>query len=151
MNAIWTKCVCETQMPPIMANTKDGLGHKEKYFDTSTKNLSKEMIMCNIKTLILSFRSNDQHHFFNWSKVKCQQTDLITRKFMWNIKAQALTIDIVINMIKVLKKYAKLQCQGHRVNNVGFHEKVLSPTKTIMWSIKSHCLTVISKVNFSLK
>ena len=29
-----TRCVCETQMPPIMANSKDGLGHKDKYLDT---------------------------------------------------------------------------------------------------------------------
>ena len=24
-----TRCVCETQMPPIMANSKDGKGHKD--------------------------------------------------------------------------------------------------------------------------
>ena len=27
---ISTRCVCETQMPPIMANSKYGLGHKDK-------------------------------------------------------------------------------------------------------------------------
>ena len=31
-----TRCVCETQMPPIMVNSKDGLGHKDKYLDTCT-------------------------------------------------------------------------------------------------------------------
>ena len=29
----FTRCVCETQMPPIKANFKDGQGHKDKYFD----------------------------------------------------------------------------------------------------------------------
>ena len=35
-----TRCVCETQMPPIMANFKDGQGHKDKYLHTSRKFLS---------------------------------------------------------------------------------------------------------------
>ena len=47
-----TRCVCETQMPPIMANSKDGQGHKDKYLDTSRKILSQEMLMCNMKALI---------------------------------------------------------------------------------------------------
>ena len=38
---------------PMMANSKDGQGHKDKYLDTSRKILSLEMIMCNIKTLLL--------------------------------------------------------------------------------------------------
>ena len=48
-----TRCVCETQMPLIMANSKDGLGHKIKYLDTSSKILSQEMLMCNMKALII--------------------------------------------------------------------------------------------------
>ena len=40
-----TRCVCETQMPPIKANSKDGQGHKDKYLDTSRKILSQEMLM----------------------------------------------------------------------------------------------------------
>ena len=47
-----TRCVCETQMPLIMANSKDGLGLKDKYLDTSRKILSQEMLMCNMKALI---------------------------------------------------------------------------------------------------
>ena len=47
-----TRCVCETQMPPIMANSNDVRDHKDKYFDTSRKILSQEMIMCNLKALI---------------------------------------------------------------------------------------------------
>ena len=38
-------------MPPIMANSKDGLGYKAKYLDISRKILSQEMLMCNIKAL----------------------------------------------------------------------------------------------------
>ena len=32
-----------------MANSKDGQGHKDKYFDTSRRIMSQEMLMCNIK------------------------------------------------------------------------------------------------------
>ena len=35
-------------MPPIMANSKDGQGHKDKYLDTSSKILSQKMLMCKI-------------------------------------------------------------------------------------------------------
>ena len=38
-----TRCVWETQIPPIMANSKDGQGHKDKYLDTSRKILSQEI------------------------------------------------------------------------------------------------------------
>ena len=41
-------------MPPIMANTKDGVDHKGKYLDTSRKILSQEMLMCNMKALIFN-------------------------------------------------------------------------------------------------
>ena len=34
---------------PIMANSKGGIGHKDKYLDTSTKMLLQEMFMCNMK------------------------------------------------------------------------------------------------------
>ena len=46
-----TRCICETQMPPIIANSKDGLGYKNKYVDTGRKILSQE-ITCNMKALI---------------------------------------------------------------------------------------------------
>ena len=39
-------------MPPIMANSKDGQGHKDKYLDTSRKILLQEMLMSNMKALI---------------------------------------------------------------------------------------------------
>ena len=44
-----TRRVCETQMPSIMANSKDVLGHKDKYLDTRRNILSQEMLMCNMK------------------------------------------------------------------------------------------------------
>ena len=51
---VQTRCVCETQMPPIMANSKDGQGHKDKYLDTSRKILLQEMLMWNMKALALT-------------------------------------------------------------------------------------------------
>ena len=45
-------------MPPIMANSNEGQDHKDKYFDTSRKILSQEMIMYNMEAFsILSLRS----------------------------------------------------------------------------------------------
>ena len=51
-NSQKTRYVCEAQISPIMANFKDGLGHNDKYLDTSRKTLSQEMLMCNMKALI---------------------------------------------------------------------------------------------------
>ena len=44
---LWNK------IPPIRANSKDGLGHKDNYLDTSRKILSQEMLndMCNMNAL----------------------------------------------------------------------------------------------------
>ena len=41
-----TKCVCETQMSPIVSDSKGGQGHKDEYLDSSRKILSQEMGMC---------------------------------------------------------------------------------------------------------
>ena len=38
--------------PQILANSKDGQGHKDKYVDTSRKILSQDMLMGNMKALI---------------------------------------------------------------------------------------------------
>ena len=40
-NKTKTRCVCETQLPPITANSKDVQGHKDKYLDISMKILSQ--------------------------------------------------------------------------------------------------------------
>ena len=50
-----TRCVCETQMPPIMVNSNDDQDHKDIYFDTSRKILTQEMTMCNMEALISIF------------------------------------------------------------------------------------------------
>ena len=67
-------CLWNT-MPPIMANSNEGQDHKDKYFDTSRKILSQEMIMYNMEAFsILSLRSYDQcQFFFNWSNVKVKR------------------------------------------------------------------------------
>ena len=39
-------------MPPIMSNSKDGQGHKDKYLDTSTKTSSQEILVCNMEAQI---------------------------------------------------------------------------------------------------
>ena len=39
-------------MPPLMANSNDGLGQKDKYLDTSGKILSQEMLTYIMKALI---------------------------------------------------------------------------------------------------
>ena len=40
-----TRCVCETQRSPIMANSKDGQGHKDKYIDLVTRNIMKALAL----------------------------------------------------------------------------------------------------------
>ena len=48
----------------MMANSKDDQDHKDKYFETSRKILSQEMLMCNMEALIfinfLKSWSNDK-------------------------------------------------------------------------------------------
>ena len=52
-------------MPPIMANSNKGQDHKDKYFNTSRKILSQEMIMYNMEAFcILSLRSYDPMSIF---------------------------------------------------------------------------------------
>ena len=70
----------KTKMPPIIANSKDGQGHKDKYLDTSRKIVSQEMLMCNMKALI--FIKNNENH----GKVLSQGI------LIWNIKALAVTV-----------------------------------------------------------
>ena len=56
-----TRCVCETQMHPIMVNSNDGQVHKDPNLDTSTKRLvptevlSHRILMWNIKALFKSY------------------------------------------------------------------------------------------------
>ena len=62
-----------------MTNSKDGLGHKDKYLDTSRKILSQKMLMCNMKALIFIIQNYDQCQFEK--KIKCQgQNSLVPTK-----------------------------------------------------------------------
>ena len=45
------RCVCETQMLPMMANFKDDQVHMDKCLDISSKILSQKMLMRDIKAL----------------------------------------------------------------------------------------------------
>ena len=58
-------------MPPIMTNSKDGLGHKEKILNTSWKILSLEILMYNMKALIFIMKKLWPMSIFK-KKVKCQ-------------------------------------------------------------------------------
>ena len=62
-------------MPPIMANSKEGQDHKDKYFDTSRKILSQEMTMCNMEALVSYFSEvmTNVNFFLNWSKLKIKR------------------------------------------------------------------------------
>ena len=44
-------CLWNT-MPPIMANSKDGQGHMDKYLGQDLLILSQEMLMSNMKALL---------------------------------------------------------------------------------------------------
>ena len=59
-------------MPPIMANSKDGQVHKDKYLDTSIKIMSKEMFICNMssKTYIYHCVMINVYFFLSMSNVK---------------------------------------------------------------------------------
>ena len=68
-------------MPPIMANSIDGQGHKDKYVDTRKKILSQEMTMCNMETLIFYFLKiiTNVNFFFKWSNVKVKRLSTNTK------------------------------------------------------------------------
>ena len=81
-----TRCVCETQMPPMMANSIDGQDHKDKYFDTVKRSCHKKWTCAKWKSNIFFFRNYNQCHLLKEKKVKRQgqkvsyhHKDLITR------------------------------------------------------------------------
>ena len=53
-------------MPPIMANSKEGQDHKDKFF---------EMTLCNMEALVSYFSKvmTNVHIFLNWSKVNIKR------------------------------------------------------------------------------
>ena len=53
------RCVCETQMLPIAANSKDGQGQKDKYLDTIVQR------SCHKKYSYAIWNSNIDHFVMN--------------------------------------------------------------------------------------
>ena len=51
MLQVETDVFVKHKSPLIMADSKDGQGHKDKYLDTIRKILSKEMPMCNMSSI----------------------------------------------------------------------------------------------------
>ena len=113
LNTKGTRCVCETQMPPIMDNSKDGQGHKDKYLDTSRNILSQETLMCNMKALILIL------------KLMKRRKGLITGNIQMKYQSSSTHGSDVISKVKIFKKWVEQQGQGHRVKNNGIHGRVL--------------------------
>ena len=85
-------------MPPIMANSKDGQGHKDKCLDMYQQKvmiLSQEMLMCNMKTLIYFEVRTNISHLKNSSYVIVKSlsfNEKVLLLAMRNIKAPALTV-----------------------------------------------------------
>ena len=71
-----TRCVCETQMPPIMANSKYGQGHKDNYLDTVGRSCHEKCscayLSHNLSNLEVMTKVNFKK---NWSNVNVK--DLI--------------------------------------------------------------------------
>ena len=84
---------------------------KDKYFDTTKKVLSQEMTMCNMETLVSRFLeiiTNVNVFFLKRSNVKVKRSSTNTKIlsqaiFMWNTKALALTIQILLTGSKYSK------------------------------------------------
>ena len=94
--------VYEAQMPPLMANSKDGQ-------DTSRKILLQDMTICNMEALIFYFLERITNVIFfligQLSKyIKYQQKDHITRNIHVKYQILALTIQMLYNKVKVFKK-----------------------------------------------
>ena len=71
-----TRCVklCETQMPPIMANIKNGQDHNDNNFDTSKKILSQEMTMYKMENLVSYFLFFITYFAHLWKQFKSINT-----------------------------------------------------------------------------
>ena len=70
-----TRCVCETQMFPIMANSKNGQGHMDKYLNNSTKNDHVQYESSNIYHFIMN------HVYFFKRYVKCKGQKVLYQQF----------------------------------------------------------------------
>ena len=72
-----------TQMPPIMANSKEGQDHKDKYFHTSKKILSQEMdhVQYGNSYVLFFLEIITNVFFFKWSNVKVKMLSTSTKIF----------------------------------------------------------------------
>ena len=106
-----TRSVCETLMSLVMANSKDGQGHNDKYFDTNKKISSQEMLMCEksgthckkllTRLKISKSRPNSRSRLKN---IGIRGKVLSQEILLWNIKALALTIQKIISQGYCFKK-----------------------------------------------
>ena len=95
-------------MPPIMANSKEGQDHKDKYLDTSRKILSQEMTISNMEALVSYPKEVMTKVNFFCKLVKCQvqkikylQKDLITRDIYVKYQSSSPHYSKVISKIKI--------------------------------------------------
>ena len=63
-------------MLPIMANSKDGQGHKDKYLDTTRKIFSQEILVFNMKALIFMKKNNETTEMFYHKEYLCEISQL---------------------------------------------------------------------------
>ena len=120
-------------MPLIMASSKYGEGHKDKYLDTSTKILSQEILNCNMKALIFIILL----WIISFFNIKFKVKRFYTKNRNIHVKYENAGNHCwnVISKVKVFKKWDKLQ--GHRSINFDTLGRVLSQG-LLMRNIKDH-------------
>ena len=82
----------------MIANSRDGQSHKNKYLDTGRNILFQEMLMCNNKALILILEVMTNVHLKKSSNVRVKRfstnrTILSQEIPMLNMKTLALTVE----------------------------------------------------------
>ena len=94
-------------MPPIMANSKDGQGHKDRYLDTSGKILSQEMLRCNMKSLALTVQKLLARLKFskNGSNSRVKVKGLLKGNTRLKYQSSSTHYSKFINKVKVFKEY----------------------------------------------
>ena len=93
-----------------MANSIYGQGHEDKDLDTSKKNLSQEMLMCNMKALIFLILLQI-FFFFMISNVKVKRFRTNERNIHVKYENTGTHCWNVNSNIKVFRMYVKLQGQ----------------------------------------
>ena len=127
--SVQTKCLCKTQMPPIMANFKDDKDQKTSILKPVERSCHKRAHMPYENSHIYHFEVMTDVILLKKVKYQNQQKDLITRNI--HVKYLYSSTHCLKKLIVMLKfsKYryqVKPQAQGHLSNHVGTQEKVLS-------------------------